>query len=404
MLLLFIVLILIDIFLLWSRKTGIESERVLPERLSLDDNNHIKVHLINLYPFGVYYECIEELPAQFQKRDFTLSGEIAPEKSEELNYGLKPKTRGEYHFGATIFYIKTRLGLVTRRFKNKNCCMRPVYPSFIQMRKYELLAISNRLEEAGVKRIRKLGHQLEFDHIRDYVIGDDPRSVNWKATARRDNIMVNQFQDECSQPVYNLINMGRIMKMPFEGMTLLDYSINSSLIISNIALNKNDKAGLLTFSDKIHSFLPANQVGGQMQKIMELLYNQNTNFEETNMERVYSTIYSKIKTRSLLIFYTNYEGIPSLKSQLPILRQIARKHLLLVILFRNTEIEELTTGPTKETKDIYIQTIAKKYAFDKEMMIKELNKYGIHGLLTTPHALSVNLINKYLEFKAKQFI
>lgn len=403
-LLLFILLVLIDIVLLWSKKTGIESERFLPERLSLGDENKIKIQIKTHYPFLIHFECIEELPPQFQKRDFKINGKITPENSKELNYGLKPKTRGEYHFGATIFYIKTKLGLVTRKYKNDNSCMRPVYPSFIQMRKYELLAISNRLEEVGVKKIRKLGHQLEFDHIRDYVIGDDPRSVNWKATARRGNIMINQFQDECSQRVYSLINMGRVMEMPFEGMTLLDYSINASLILSNIALHKSDKAGLMTFSQKVHTFLPASQRGGQMQKIMDLLYKQSTNFDETNLEKVYSTIHSKIKVRSLLLFFTNYEGLPSLKSQLPILRQIAKKHLLLVILFKNTEIDKLTESSPKETKDIYIQTIAKKYTFDKEMMIKELDKYGIHGLLTTPKGLSVNLINKYLEFKAKRLM
>jgi uncharacterized protein (DUF58 family) len=403
-LLVFVILILVDFFMLWAKKEAITANRTLPERLSLNDLNTVKITIKNNYTFGVLFECREELPKQFQKRDFIITGKITPKETTDINYDLQPKTRGEYNFGVTNIFVRTPLQLVIRHYKSTPSCMRPVFPSFIQMRKYELLAISNRLEEIGIKKTRKLGHQMEFDHIRDYVIGDDPRSVNWKATARKNTLMVNHFQDENSQQVYSIINMGRTMKMPFDGMTLLDYSINASLVISNTALRKSDKAGILTFSDKIHSFIKAKKTSGQIKTILELLYNQKTDFNEPNLELLYATIRSKIKTRSLLILYTNYEGIPSLRSQLPILRQIAKKHLLLVVLFRNTEIEKVATNQAKETKDIYLETIVNKYLFDKEMMIKEMASFGIHGLLTTPQSLSINLINKYLEFKARQIL
>ena len=109
----------------------------------------------------------------------------------------------------------------------------------------------------GVKKIRRLGHTMEFDQIKEYVRGDDIRSINWKATARSNQLMVNQFQDEKSQQVINIIDTGRVMKMPFDGLQLLEYAINTSLVISNIAILKDDKAGLLTFSNKeIHAVRP----------------------------------------------------------------------------------------------------------------------------------------------------
>src|SRR5690606_40532545 len=114
----------------------------------------------------------------------------------------------------------------------------PVYPSFRQMRKYELPAISNRLTEFGIKKIRRIGQNREFEQIKEYVVGDDYRTINWKATARRGTLMVNTYQDERAQQVYAVIDKGRTMKMPFEGMTLLDYDINASLVISNIAIRK----------------------------------------------------------------------------------------------------------------------------------------------------------------------
>ena len=129
----------------------------------------------------------------------------------------------------------------------------------------------------GVKRIRRVGHSLEFEQIRPYVPGDDPRSINWKASARRatggpDALVVNHFQDERAQQVYCLIDKGRVMRMPFEGLSLLDYAINATLVVSNIALLKHDKAGLVTFSNRPGAIVPADRRGGHLLKLLEVLY------------------------------------------------------------------------------------------------------------------------------------
>src|SRR5690606_29643392 len=100
----------------------------------------------------------------------------------------------------------------------------------------------------GIKKVRRLGHTMEFEQIKDYVLGDDLRTINWKATAKKNQLMVNQFQDEKSQPIYTIIDKGRVMEMPFSGLSLLDHAINSSLAISNVALKKHDKAGVFSFS------------------------------------------------------------------------------------------------------------------------------------------------------------
>ena len=117
---------------------------------------------------------------------------------------------------------------------------------FIQMKKYDFMAIDHRLSYAGLKKIRRIGHTMEFEQIKDYVVGDDVRTVNWKATAKNAKLMVNQYQDEKMQPVYSIIDTSRVMKMPFNELKLVDYAINSSLAFSNIALKKGDKVGALS--------------------------------------------------------------------------------------------------------------------------------------------------------------
>ena len=236
------------------------------------------------------------------------------------------------------------------------------------------------------------------------MFGDDFKTINWKATARRSKLMVNQYQDERSQNVYSIIDMGRAMKMPFNGLTLVDYAINSSLVISNIAIQKHDKAGLMTFNNKMKTMLAADRKGTQMRKIMDLLYNQKTGFADSNFEALNIAVKYKINQRSLVLLYTNFETMDSLNRQMKYLRSIAKSHLLVVIFFENTELIELINKKAENTLDIYKQTIAEKFAYEKRLIVKELKKYGIHSILTEPENLTVNSINKYLEIKARNLL
>jgi uncharacterized protein (DUF58 family) len=368
--------------------------------MSNGDENSVSIFVLNRYQFQVCCKIIDEIPVQFQKRDFSIITRLHPGEEKELKYSLVPKTRGNYAFGNVNVYVTGRLKMIRRRYIIPEKQVVPVYPSFLELKKYELLAITDRLTEAGIKKIRRLGQHTEFDQIREYVKGDDYRTINWKATARKASLMTNQYQDEKSQQVLSIIDKGRVMKMPFEGMTLLDYAINASLVISKIALLKDDKAGLITFNTKIDAFLQASRRQKTIQQILEVLYNQDSGFFESNIEQVYASVSRNISQRSLLILYTNFESAASLKNQLSSLIRLGKSHLLLVILFENTEIYKVIDSKAESTADVYVKTVAEKFMYDKRMIIKELNKYGIHAILTEPQNLTVNLINKYLEFKA----
>lgn len=396
--------VLADFLMLWSRRKGIFARRDLMEKLSNGDLNDVRINLENRYPFPVFLQIIDELPVQFQARDLSFNAFLPPFRAKRLTYRVRPVKRGEYSFGAVNVLVSSLFGLLQRRYQFDSEQTVPVYPSFIQMRRYELLAISNRLNEAGIKKIRRVGQNMEFDQIKEYVPGDDPRRVNWKATARRNRLMVNTYQDEKSQQVYSLIDMGRVMKMPFEEMTLLDYAINASLVISNIAMLKYDKAGVFTFSHRVHKTLPAERKGLQMHKIMELLYGAKTGYLESDYGKLYATVKQRITQRSLLLLFTNFETLSSMQRQLSFFRRLAKDHLLVVIFFENTELRAFLDKKPETMQEIYYQTIAEKFAYEKKLIVKELEKYGIHAVYTAPQNLTVNTINKYLELKARGLI
>ncbi len=397
-------LVAVDAIILYSNKTGMFARRDTLDKLSNGDDNPVQIVLENRYLFPVRISVIDELPFQFQVRDKEFKLTIDSGKNKIVEYDLHPVKRGEYSFGAVNLFVKSPLGLVQKRFRFSQDMMVPVYPSFMQMRKYELLAISNNLTDAGIKKIRRRGNNVEFEQIKEYVAGDDYRTINWKATARKNKIMINQYQDEKSQQVYSLIDMGRVMRMPFEGLSLLDYAINSSLVISNIAMLKHDKAGIVTFSHKVQSVLLADRRNAQLQKILELLYNQKTGYLESDFENLFINVKTKINQRSLMLLYTNFESLSGLQRQLKYLRRLAKDHLLVVIFFENTELQSFLNTPATTTEEVYNKTIAEKFSYEKKLIVKELEKYGIHSILTAPQHLSVNTINKYLELKARGLI
>lgn len=392
---------LVDILMLY-KSNSLFARRHAPERLSNSDDNELGIYIENRYSFNISVGIIDEIPFQFQKRDIWFKSDLKPNQHKLINYLLRPTKRGEYEFGDIRVYVQSPIGLINRRYNFKQAETLPVYPAFLQMRKYELMAISNRLNEIGIKKIRRLGHSLEFEQVKNYVAGDDYRTINWKATARHGNLMTNNYTDEKSQHVYCVIDKSRAMKMPFDGLSLLDYAINASLVLSSVALLKEDKAGLITISERQGAVIPADRKHTQLNKILEVLYKEKTRYLETNMELLYTTIRGVIKQRSLVVFFTNYESMSALNRQLPVLKRIAKFHLLLVVFFENTELKALSTQHAEDVEGIYVKTIAEKFANDKKVIVRELAKHGIQSILSAPKDLNVNTINRYLEIKAKQ--
>ena len=403
--LLFIVsLAFYDTFLLFASKRSIKATRLCANRFSNGDDNKVQIVLENQFSIPIFTNTIDEIPHQFQRRDVNFIANIKPGENKILEYNLRPVKRGTYQFGLVRVFAHTSIGLLKRRFDCDEEKSIEVYPSYLQVQKYELMAIHYQLSELGIKKVRKVGHNIEFEHIKEYVVGDDFRTVNWKATARKNELMVNLYQDEKSQNIYSLIDKGRMMQMPFEGMSLLDYAINSSLVLSNIAIKKDDKAGIMTFEKSFDGFLPASKRRNQMHLILNFLYNQSTTFGETDYSSLYVQLKHRVKRRSLLLLYTNFESIHSLDRQLPYFQKLAKDHLLVVIFFENTELDELVNAPVKDTLSIYQKVIAEQFAFEKTQVVKILRKHGIQTILTKPQELSISVINKYIELKARQLI
>ena len=415
LLLLFVVAVVADIILLWrtyvnTQRSTLNAFRQLSDRFSNGDENDVRIRVESSYPFPVRVEVMDEIPFIFQRRDICFRAKIEKMEATTIKYSLRPTKRGVYGFGQIRVFAASPIGLVQRRFTCGEAKDVKVYPSFLMLHQYELLAISNNLTEMGIKRIRRVGHHTDFEQIKDYVAGDDFRTINWKASARRSKLMVNVYQDERSQQIISVIDKGRVMQQAFQGMTLLDYSINASLVLSYVAMYKEDRAGLATFSSDFDTFVPASRRPGHLQVLMEALYAQQTEFGETDYSALVANLNKHVTKRSLIVLYTNFTGQVSLQRQLPYFQQLNQRHRLLVVFFEDVELKEyLATHHShhnrrRSTEDYYRQVMADRFVYEQRLIVSTLRQHGILSLLTTPENLSVDVINRYLEMKQRQQI
>ena len=400
-----------DIAMLWWHR-AITAERHCPERLSNGDDNEVTINVTSAYRFPVHIEVLDELPHGLISHSSSPIPHLAPPISHfsfpishssflisHLAYSLRPTRRGAYTFGLIRVFVSSPVGLVQRRYSCGTPQEVKVYPSFLMLTRYELLAASRHLVDMGIKRIRRIGNHTEFEQIKDYVQGDDYRTINWRATARRHQLMVNVYQDERSQQIISIIDKGRVMQQTFEGMTLLDYAINASLVLSYVAMRKDDKAGLVTFAEHFDTFVPPSRQNGQLQTLLEALYAQQTTFGESDFTALAAYVNQYVSKRSLLVLYTNFLDRIALQRQLPALCQLNSRHRLLVVFFEDVELRDYVRQPAADVEEQFQQLIADKLLYERRLIVQVLKQHGIAALLTPPASLSVNVINKYLELK-----
>lgn len=399
-LILVLAIMIFDFSRLFFTQRAVTAQRKTNARWSNGDENEITLDITNEFSFKIKGKIIDELPPQLNLRNWHRTFELNGREEKKIRWSAVPHQRGQLHFGDIHIFVISPIRFIQRRCTSAADLQISVYPAFLSMKNYQLKLRSSLAHSYGTNPVQRIGQSMEFEQIKEYVSGDDMRTLNWKASARRGNLMVNNFREERSQQVYCIIDKGRLMKMPFDGLTLLDHAINSALALSQVTLKKHDKAGIVTFSNSAVNVLAADGKPTQMATIMEMLYHQETGFLESDFELLYQQVRHSIKHRSVLFLFTNFESFAGLQRQINSLRSLAKFHLLVVIFFENTHLNKIATEEAGTIQKVYTKVVAQKFLSDKRLIAKELARHGILSILTPPEKLTAATINKYLNIKS----
>lgn len=329
--------------------------------------------------------------------------ELAGHGTTAVRYELLPERRGPRAFGAVRVRYPSPLGLVARQERVELEAPVDVYPDVHAARSLELLRRQGR-QDARLGSLRVRGGDTEFERLRPYQVGDEIRHVDWRASARRDDLTVRQFQAESNQNVVFAIDVGRSMRGDTGGLTAIDHALNAALLTADVALRGGDKAGLMVFDEVPRKFVPptGGRAGGR--RLTRAVYDLEAGLGATDYHAAMAYLRAQVRVRSLFIVFTNLLEPRSAKELATAVKGLLPRHLPLCVLLRDTDLESLATSPPAFVDDLYVRAAAAESLAWRDSLIRGLRNAGVLVLDAKPGDLTPVLVKGYLDVKARRLL
>ncbi len=377
------------------------------ERLSLAAYNPITIAIElrrGTYPLAIWVR--DEPPVAFQVSEVAriLWAQVTPRVVQTVTYTVYPPRRGDYRFGDLHLRWESLLGLLRKQHTMPAAEPVKVYPNLADIKKYDLLLRRNRLWELGLRNTRLLGSGAEFERLRDYLPDDEYRRINWKATARRGKPISVEYETERSQHIMVLLDVGRMMRSPIGDVAKLDYAINAALLLAYVAAQKGDKIGLLAFADDVQLWIAPRSGKQQFHRLLEQLYRLESSAIEPDYAQAFSYFATKQHKRTLVLVFTDLTGSISTDMLVAQMGRIRRQHLPLLVTMRDPTVQRLADQPVADSATLYQRTVAEQLLDERQLTIEHLTQAGILTLDVPADQLSIAVVNRYLDVKARNQI
>jgi uncharacterized protein (DUF58 family) len=389
--------------LLWARGRRLEIERQVAPIFSVGRANAVTVHLHNRSARTVRGTMTDDPLVDTKGTGLPAAFELAPHAGCFVRYEVTPSTRGPRALGSVAVRYDAPLGLVARQERAELPATVDVYPDVHAARSLEMLRRQGR-QDARLGSLRVRGGDTEFERLRPYQRGDEIRHIDWRSSARRDDLTVRQFQAESNQNVVFAIDVGRGMRGESGGLTSVDHALNAALLAADVALRGGDKAGLMAFDDSPRAFL--RPTGGRTgaRKLTRAVYALEAGMAATDYRAAMTFLQSQVRARSLLVVFTNLLDPRSAKDLASSLKSLLPRHLPLCVLMRDQDVEALAAEPARGEIDLYVRAAAAEALAWRDGLVKQLERAGVLVLDARPSDVTPRLVNRYLEIKARRLL
>ncbi len=399
-----VALLIVDYFISIDEK-DITLKRIGDDKLSIYESGVIGIQFFNKSNYVLYLEIKDEIPGfHFRTETNTMKGIAMPREKTDFKYIVYPTKRGAFAFENVHVKCEGRLKLCTKIFKVALPRDYKVYPDMENLHKYRLNMCNNRSFKQGQKTLKTIGKGTSFESLREYVAGDEYRKINWKATARGDKPILNQYEPEKDQHVHILIDTGRAMSYSVRGFRKLDLVVNTALILSDIVNQNGDKSGLMVFNTKVDNMILPGKGPGHRGKIMETLYHIDNTNQTSNYEVAFYYLKKKERHRSIVFFFTDFNTVEETESILKVLPAISKNNLVVIILIKNESIELISSLKIKNKEDLFNKGVALEIIEERRKIINLLNKKGILCIECAPEKLEYTVVNKYIGVKNRTYL
>lgn len=386
-----------------GRKRSIEVERKAPQILSVGRANAITITLHNrsdrtlsgtIMDDPVEDATVDGLPGTF---------ELAPHGSAVLRYEIVPTRRGKRELDGVTVRYGLPFGLLQRQERTHLPESFEVYPDVHAARALEMLRRQGR-EDARLGSLRVKGGDTEFERLRPYQVGDEIRHIDWRAAARRDDLVVRQYQAESDQNVVFAIDTGRGMRGESHGITSIDHALRAALLAADVALRAGDRAGFFTFDDRPRTWVRPTGGRSAGRKLARAAYALDAGLAATDYRAAMVFLKTQMKVRSLFVIFTNLLDPRGARELASAVKSLMPRHLPLCVMMHDEEVERLALAPVGGEDDIYVRAAAGESLAWRESVIRTLKNSGALVLSANAEEITPMLVKRYLEVKARRLL
>lgn len=392
---------------LLARRRGfvpVRAERRVAEHLSLGAANPVSIVVRSEAAADLRIVVKDEPPTEMAHDAAPVAFTLGPATQGVIRYHVTPTAKGDYWFGDIRLRVRSPLGLLVSQGQASARQQVRVFPDLTALRRYELLARRGRLQEAGIRAARYRGRGTEFESLRAYLPDDDSRHINWKATARRRQLVTAQFQAERSQNVMLVLDAGRMMAGRLGRMTKLDYAINAALMAAYVTTAMGDRVGLLAFAQGIRAYLAPGRGKSQVFRLLQSLYRLEPELVEPDYDAAFRHLALHQRRRSLVIVFTDLVDRDSSDALLRQIGSLHPHHLVLCVTLADAEVLALAHAMPTEVGQVYRKAVAAHVVADREAALSYLRQRGVHVVDAPADRLTTETINRYLELKARSLV
>lgn len=399
-----VALLIIDYFISIDG-SELSIERFGGEKLSIFEKEAIVFQVYNKSNYKLYLELKDEMPEfHFQTENKLMKGEILPHEKKVFQYFVIPTKRGAFTFKNLHFKYEGKMKLCMKVYKADLHREYKVYPNLENLKKYRLSICNNRMFNQGQRNLKIMGKGTSFESLREYVPGDEYRRINWKATARENKPIVNQYEPEKNQHVYMFIDTGRPMSYTIRGNRKLDLVVNTALVLSDIVNQNGDKSALLLFNTEVDNMVMPGKGAGHRTKVLESLYHIDYNNETSNYDDCFFYFKKKERHRSIIFLFTDFDTVEEAESMFKVLPVISKNNMVIIILIKNESLEEISLMKIKTGEDLFNKGVALELLEERRKIINLLNLKGVLCMECTAEKLELTVINKYIQVKNQTYM
>lgn len=372
----FFVLFTLGDLVLSPNKKAVKVTRILPSELERGITYPVQIVVDNQSDQDMFCEWKDGIPQSFD-RPFPVIGLVEKGSRESFTYHTTASVRGDYEIEKLFLRYKSRLGLWKKQMAVKQRHSVKVIPDMTETKQY-LENAQKFLIHEGVNIRKQKSGVGEFAKIRSYVVGDDPRKINWRQTAKLQEVMTNEYEPEHGKYVTILVDCGRMMGAELKKGNRLEKSLEAAITVAAAALQKGDYVAVLAFSKKVKAYVPPAKGMQQLQTILQSIYNVQVDAAESNYAEVFQYLQLVQKKRSLILLFSDVKSFLNEESALIYLKRVRQRHLFFMI---GVEDETLVTR-AKATANNLEETMVKSIA-QQQLLIKkrEKSKWEKQGLL-----------------------